>query len=74
MTIYQKEAERHRDILGDVKAEELGAPLAVTLAKEKAEKLDKTNSCTAEEGVANRLGNTSAMYRPRYWSIRYLPV
>ena len=59
--IPEKEAERHCDILGEVKAEEIGAPLAVTLAKERAEKLEKTNSCTAEEGVANRLGDTSAM-------------
>ena len=57
----EKEAERHCDILGDVKVEEVGAPLAVTLAKERVEKLEKTNSCTAEEGVANRLGDTWAM-------------
>ena len=59
--IPETEAERHCDILGDVKAEALADPLAVTLAKGRAETLDKTNSCMVEEAVANRLGDTSAM-------------
>ena len=59
--IRETEAERHCDILGLVKAEKLSDPVAVTVAREKAEKLDKTNSRTAEEAVANSLGDTSGM-------------
>ena len=47
--------------MGAVKTEELGKPLAVTLAEERAEKLDETNSYMVEEAVADRLDNTSAM-------------
>ena len=56
------EAERHWDILGDVKA---------TSGGEGVETLDKTNSYTVEQAVANRLGDTSPMWRTRLWSIRY---
>ena len=65
------EAERHWDILGDVKANGLAIPLAVTLLGGGVETLDKTNSYTVEQAVANRLGDTSAMWRTRLWSIRY---
>jgi len=60
--------------LGDVKAEALAKPLAVTLAEGRAEKVDESMSYTVEEAMANRLGDTSAMRRPRHWSIRYLPL
>ena len=68
------EAERHWDILGDVKAKGLASPLAVTLpvgGGGEVETLDKTNSYTVEQAVANRLGDTSPMWRTRLWSIRY---
>ena len=69
------EAERHWDILGDVKAKRLASPLAVTLpvvgGGGEVETLDKTNSYTVEQAVANRLGDTSPMWRTRLWSIRY---
>ena len=58
------EAERHWDILGDVKATSAGGGGEV-------ETLDKTNSYTEEQAVANRLGDTSPMWRTRLWSIRY---
>ena len=35
--------------------------LAVTLAKARADTLDKTNSKTVKEAVANKVGDTSAM-------------
>ena len=57
------EAERHWDILGDVKATSGG--------RGGVETLDKTNSYTVEQAVANRLGDTSPMWRTRLWSIRY---
>ena len=59
--IPKTEAERHCDILGHVKAEELADPLPVTVAKGEAGTLDETNSYTVEEAVANRFGNTSTM-------------
>ena len=40
----EAEANRHWDILGDVKAEALADPLAVTLEEEGDETHDETNS------------------------------
>jgi len=60
--------------MGDVKAEALAKPLAVTLAEGRAETVDESNSYTVEEAMPNRLGNTSAMRRLRHWSIRCLPL
>ena len=42
--MQKAEAERHWDILGDVKAEALADPLAVTLEEEGDEKHDETKS------------------------------
>ena len=47
--------------MGDVKAEALAKPLAVTIAEGRAETVDESNSYTVEEAMANRLGDTSAM-------------
>ena len=68
--LSQEKAERHWDILGEVKAEALADPMAVTLAEVRAETVDKMNSYTVEEAVANRFGDTSAMWSPRHLSIR----
>ena len=64
----EAEPERHCDILGDVKAEALADPLAVTVAERGAETFDETNSYSIEEAVANRLSHTSAICRPGFWS------
>ena len=58
--------------MGGVEDKALANTLAVTLAKGSADTLDKTNCKTVEEAVANRLGDTSAMWRPRHWSIHLL--
>jgi len=60
--------------LGDVKAEALAKPLAVTLAEGRADTVDESNYYPVEEAMARRLGDTSPMKRPRHWSIRYLPL
>jgi len=60
--------------LGAVKTEALAKPLAVTLAERRAETLDETNSYPVHEAVANRLGDTTAIWRPRHWSLRYLTL
>ena len=51
--------------------EALADPLAVTLAEVRAETVDEMNSYTVEGAVANRVGDTSAMWRPRHWSIHW---
>ena len=62
MTIYpRRKLTDTGHILGAVKTEELAKPLAVTLAEERAETLDETNSYMLEEAMADRLDNTSAM-------------
>lgn len=61
VNLPEAEAERHWDILGDVKAETLAEPLTVTLAERGPKISDETNSYTVEESVANRLSQTSAM-------------
>ena len=68
----EAETERHWGILGDVKAEALADPLAFTQAEGVAETFEKTNSYTEEEKVANRLGDTSAMSKPRHCFISLL--
>jgi len=70
----QAEADRHWHILRAVTVEELAEPLAVTLPKRRGKTLVKTSSYTVKEAVANRLGDTSAMWRPRKWSLRELSV
>ena len=70
VNLPEAEAERHWVILGDVRAEALAEPLAVTLAERGPKTSDETNSYTVEEAVANRLSHTSAMWSPRHWSIR----
>ena len=47
--------------MGGVEAEALADTLGVTLAKARADTLDKTNSKTVKEAVANKLGDTSAL-------------
>jgi len=66
----QAGTDRHWHILRAVMVEELAEPLAVTLPKRRGKTLDKTSSYRVKEAVANRLGDTSAMWRPRKWSIR----
>jgi len=68
--LSQVKADRHWDILGDVKADALVDPVAFTLAEWEAKTLDETNSYTVQEAVANIIGDTTAMWRPRHWSIR----
>lgn len=60
--------------MGDIKAEALAKPPAVTLAEKRAQTVDESNSYKVEETMANRLGHTSAMGGPRHWSIPYLPL
>jgi len=60
--------------LGDVKAEALAKILVVTLAEGRDETVDESNSYPVEEAMARRLDDTSAMRRPRHFSIRYLPL
>ena len=60
--------------MGDVKAKALAAPLAFTLAEGGDETHDETNSQTVEDAVVNRLGDTSAMCRPRHWLIYQLTL
>ena len=62
MTIYpRRKLTDTGHILAAVKTEELAKPLAVTLAEERAETLDKTNSYMVKEAISDRLDNTSAM-------------
>ena len=44
--LSEVKAERHWDILGDVKADALTDPVAFTLMECEAKKLDETNSYT----------------------------
>ena len=66
----EAEAERHWDILGNIKAEALADPMTVTLAERGAKTTNETKSNTVEEVVVNTLRDTSAIWRPRHWSIR----
>ena len=66
----QTEADRNWHILGAVMVEALAEPLAVTQIEGRGKTLDKPNSYTVEEAVATRIGDTSAIWRPRQWSIR----
>ena len=62
MAIYlRRKLTDTEHILGAVKTEELAKPLAVTLAEERAETLDKMNSYMVKEAISDRLDNTSAM-------------
>lgn len=61
MTYYQRKVERHCDILCDVKADTVANPLTVTLAKQRFERLEKTNCYTVEEAIGNELADTSAV-------------
>ena len=54
----EAKAERHWDILVNIKAEALANPLTVTLVERGAKTPNETNS------------NKSAIWRPRQWSIR----
>ena len=54
----EAEAERHWDILVNIKAEALANPLTVTLVERRAKTPNETNS------------NKSGIWRPRQWSIR----
>ena len=72
--LQEAEERRHWDILSDVKAEALAKPPAVTLAEKRDKTVDESNSYKVEETMANRLGHTSAMGRPRHSSIPYLPL
>ena len=65
----EAEAERHWDILGNIKAEALADPMTVTLAERGAKTTNETKSNTVEEVVVNTLRDTSAIWRPRHWSI-----
>ena len=66
----EAEAERHWDILGNIKAEALADPMTVTLAERGAKTTNETKSNTVEEVVVNTLRDTSTIWRSRHWSIR----
>jgi len=74
MRIYHKQELTDTVILRAAMVEALAEPLAVTLPKRRDKTLDKTSSYTVKEAVANRISDTSAMWRPRRWSIRRLSL